>query len=156
MPSRWGSCLLLALLLLQSCAGLQKVLFEQPEASLKDVKIKKIASSELELTVVLDIYNPNSYELSLLALNYQIQALDMVLGEGAFSETFAIPAKERRTVSLPLKVKARPALQVARHFLTGKGDVMAIMLGDIKFKTPIGPWNLDFEDKKKISNPLSL
>lgn len=146
---------LLAIFLLSGCTTLLQTIAEKPETSLKDVKVTKIGLSALDLDIVLDIHNPNRFQLALLELNYEIVALDMLIGEGRFGEGFHIPAGESRELTIPLSVQPRAALNLARHLLNSQSDVLAELKGGLRFDTPLGPFRVALKEEKIISNPLS-
>ncbi|MFW7380778.1 MAG: LEA type 2 family protein [Oligoflexus sp.] len=144
------------LFLLSACAGLQKLFFEKPEAQVKEVKLSKLSLTAVELDVDVEVHNPNRFTLKLLSLNYQVQALGVVLGEGAYHGDFQVPAGESAVVTLPVRVRSASAFELGKHFLSKPSDeVVAEMSGDLKFQTPLGAWDFDFSDKQRIANPFA-
>lgn len=141
------------LMALSSCTTVRSLVVKEPKVALKQVKIDNISWSDINISVALDVTNPNSFDLTLLKVDYQVTALDLLLGEGESAKTLVIGAGQTSTVTLPLQLKPRAALKLAQRFLGQNKPVMAVLKGGVQFDTPLGAMRLEVQDEKQILNP---
>lgn len=127
----------LALALLGACATLQRLSFQRPTVAISEVHITGLGLSGGSLDVVLDVYNPNSYELRSPRMDATLDLEDTPFGTLGLAQPLRLPAGSHSSVSLPLRFTWEGVGAGAKALLQN-GSVRYKLGGDLYVDTPIG------------------
>jgi LEA14-like dessication related protein len=137
-------------LLLSACTSMNLVP-EKPQVALKTVELGKVSLTEVELLATLDVINPNDYPLNLSGIDYQVDALGMMLGKGSTLEAIKLEPHVKQTVKLPLTLTTASAVKFGQAFYSPAQKELPVTLqATVKVISPVGPLNLNFEDVKDL------
>ena len=101
--------------------------------------------------MVLNITNPNPYQLSAQRVSYRLLAGDSTeVGRGATTAAVAIGARDSALVHLPLDVSWRGLRTVGREVLSD-GTVSYRVVGEIVADTPLGPHTFPFDQRGRFA-----
>lgn len=103
----------------------------------EEFQINEISSEQIDLTIIVDIYNPNDVTVELERMDYDIYANDVRIASGSFEEPLEIPAGEN--VSTPTNIVA-PVSTVPSAILSilTEGEANWTIEGTMYFNTPDG------------------
>jgi LEA14-like dessication related protein len=125
------------LLSLGACATLQRLTFERPTVAISEVHITGLGLSGGSLDVVLDIYNPNSYELRSPRLDATLDLEHTHFGTLGLEQPLQLPAGSHSSVNLPLRFTWEGVGAGAKALLQS-GSVRYNLGGQMYVDTPIG------------------
>ncbi|HET9237146.1 MAG TPA: LEA type 2 family protein [Oligoflexus sp.] len=142
--------LLLVSLFFAACTSMNLVP-EKPQVALKNVELGKVGLTDVELIAVLDVTNPNDYDLNLAAIDYQVDALGMTLGKGSSLEAIRLQPHMKQTVKLPLTLTTASAVKFGQaYYSPGQKQLPVSLQATVKVNSPVGPISLNFEDVKDL------
>src|ERR1043165_5391965 len=90
------ACLTLA------CATLGRANFKEPIGTLRDARITGIGIGGGSLEVVLDVYNPNNFNLDGVKLTYNVLVDSIPFGNGTYDNKFTVTRKDTTALTLPM------------------------------------------------------
>jgi LEA14-like dessication related protein len=111
---------------------------EDTDVTLEDIDINEISSEQIDLTIILDIYNPNNVTVELERMEYDLFANDVRIGSGSFEEPLEIPPfeEQRATTNFVAPVSAIPSA-ILNALMEGS-EVKWTVEGTMFFATPTG------------------
>lgn len=136
-----------------SCTWLKETIGlgpRRPKVTVTEVAVTKASLVMLELSVKVMVENPNSFDLVVNRLRYQMVAADLEIARGIHNARVTVPGEGRSTVQLPLTIDARNVMKLARDLLSKKDDVLTVMTATAEIDTPLGAMDVDFEDKRPL------
>ena len=148
LPSLW--ILGLSASLVSSCALFSSLQPQRPEVKLSQVNFDTLSWTKVQMSVGLDLYNPNDFNLKVNQIEYKLTALDKVLGEGVYDKTFEIEAGKRHQLSLPFTLRPVLALEVAKRFINGNEALPVKIEAKAVVDTLLGALSFTFEDSTTI------
>ena len=146
------STLILIFLLQSSCSMVAKWFAEEPKVTLQNVTVHKLSFAGLETKLTAAIENPNSFALTMENLYFDVQVNDNKVGQGKFSQQFSVPAQDSRELTIPINFDGSATLSLVQEYLKNPADLNARVIGTITFSTPIGSYDVAFDEEKAIVN----
>ena len=99
-----------------SCANTPLEL-KEPKVSLASIEVNQINLRQLALTVNLEVYNPNAFDLSFTDIEYGFYINEINLIEDTFTSHKPLTAKQSTPVKVPITVSLLSSWDVARSIL---------------------------------------
>ena len=96
---RW--LLYLLCLLMTGCAGMVTA----PQVTVETVQLVKLDSRGADLELLLQVNNPNGYDLTLLGYHYDLQVSALPMAKGGARERVEFPGDTTTPVRLPVRVE---------------------------------------------------
>jgi LEA14-like dessication related protein len=123
-----------AALLTAGCAALQ---FQTPTTQLAAVEVTGLSLEGGALRLLLDVHNPNAYQLRTVRVAFGIDLEGTHFGDVALTDEVALPAKQTTRVRIPLAFTWMGVGTGARSLL-GRGAVRYAIDGQLTLGTPLG------------------
>ena len=134
-----------------SCKSAVDRVFARPAVAFRGVGLGTIGIGGGSLDVVLNVSNPNPYQLSARQVTYRLLAGDSTeVGRGATTQPVAVAARDSALVHLPLDVTWRGLREVGREALSD-GTVTYRIVGEIVADTPIGTRTFPFDERGRFA-----
>lgn len=132
--------------LLVSCSSLKNVL-EAPKVKLQDVKISELSGLFADLKVVLEVQNPNKIDFDVKNLRYALDINSKHITSGTMKEKVIVKAKDKTTVTLPIRVEYKDILSSALMIL--KKETLPYKING---SAEIGPFTIPFNDTGDVDS----
>lgn len=124
--------LLLPVLLLTGCFSFKPVVPEK----IRDVKVNSLDAKGIDLSLVLNIRNPNGYRIRVKHVDLDLSAAGMKLGKVQLRQQIVIPARSSSEHTIQLQTSFRDAglaaipgilgiIKDRKLVLTGEGEIRA-------------------------------
>lgn len=113
-----------------------------PAVQFKGLKLDSIDWSGANLTLDLAVSNPNSFNLDIQSLSYQLQSGDKAFSSGAL-ETMSLTSGENQDISIPLSVSLTNMGIKLFRLLYGGEAIEVDFNGEAKVVPEIGVWQPD-------------
>ncbi len=107
----------LLLLLLPACLSW---FLEKPTFTLKDVAVSRISLTDIDFLFGIEVQNPNSFDLTLRALEYTIFFNDREVGIGRLDKEIRMAKASSTLVQIPFRADFRSLGDPVRLVLAGK------------------------------------
>ena len=108
-----------------------------PDIKIKDVQIKNLSFAAAELVALVEIVNPNSFELGFSNFNYQLNVNQQSWGQGSINKSKSIAENGKATIEIPLKLNMLSMGQTAYKMLANKQPLEYQLKGGINLDTRI-------------------
>ena len=108
-----------------------------PDIRLKDVQIKNLSLMAAELVALVEIVNPNAFELGFSDFNYQLNVNQQSWGQGSINKSKSIAENGKATIEIPLKLNMVNMGQAAYKMLANKQPLEYQLKGGINLDTGI-------------------
>ena len=108
-----------------------------PDIKIKDVQIKNLSFAAAELVALVEIVNPNSFELGFSNFNYQLNVNQQSWGQGSINESKSIAENGKATIEIPLKLNMLSMGQTAYKMLANKQPLEYQLKGGVTLDTGI-------------------
>jgi LEA14-like dessication related protein len=142
----------LGTLALGACASLGLGGFKEPLVRFNDVKIRGLGLSGGSADVILNVYNPNSFDLNALRLTYTLFVGDnMKLGDGQLTNAFRVKDRDSTFVTIPVNF-TYAGLGAAGRELLQSGSVQYRVQGDLTVDTPLGNFTRPYDQRGRFSS----
>lgn len=126
------------------CKSIAKATFAEPVVSLRELRLNGIGFSGGSLDVVLNVYNPNRFNLNGKRLSYRL-ALDSVeFGHGELSQEFMVQENDTAQVRLPIEFSWAGVGAGARQLLD-RGTLNYRVSGEVTVGTPLGDFTRPYD-----------
>jgi LEA14-like dessication related protein len=125
-----------------ACATLGQYRFERPSVTLAAIEITGLGLQGGALDLLLDVHNPNSYDLRATRIAVGIYLEGTHFGDAALTQAPFFPAGETTRLEVPLTFSWNGMGSGARGLLA-RGTVQYRLDGRFDFDTPIGPRGVD-------------
>ncbi len=123
---------------LVGCATLQQIAsFREPQFEVQRVELTGLGLQGGSFNLVLDVFNPNTYDLPATSLEVDIALEDTPFGAVALDNPPTLPGEEHATVVLPVKFNWTGVGAGARAILT-RGAVRYSADTRVGLDTPLG------------------
>ncbi len=142
---------LLAATLVTGCASLGRSVFREPLVRFGAVNIKGLGLTGGALDVVLNVYNPNGFDLNATRLTYRLMVDDKDLGTGALDRAFRVRDGDSTTVTIPVDF-SYAGLGAAGRQLLSTGSVNYRVIGDLTLDTPLGSFTRPYDQRGRFSS----
>jgi LEA14-like dessication related protein len=127
-----------------ACATLGRAALKEPVVTLKDVRVKGIGFNGGAVDILLNVYNPNHFNLDATRITYKLFVDTIPLGTGATDSEFTVSKGDTTQVPLPLSFTWAGAGQAARS-LMNTGTVNYRVVGDITVGSAYGTLTLPYD-----------
>lgn len=134
-----------------ACATLGRAVLKDPVVTLKDVKVNGIGFNGGSVDIVLNVYNPNHFNLDATRISYKLFVDTIPLGTGATDSKFTVTQGDTTAVPLPLSFTWAGAGQAARS-LMNTGSVNYRVVGDITVGSAYGTLTLPYDRTGRFSS----
>jgi LEA14-like dessication related protein len=118
--------------------------FDQPQVSLRDVRLRGVGLLGGALDVEMRVYNPNDYALESPRVNYRVYLDDVELATGFTDLNVVVPSRDSATVRLPASL-SYAGLRRAGRSLLNSGAAPYRVLGRITVGTPYGRLSFPYD-----------
>ncbi len=108
-----------------------------PDIKIKDVQIKSLSFATAELVALVEIVNPNAFELGFSDFNYQLNVNQQSWGQGSINKSKSIAENGKATIEIPLKLNMVSMGQTAYKMLANKQPLEYQLKGGINLDTGI-------------------
>lgn len=134
-----------------ACATLGRAALKEPVVTLKDVRVKGIGFNGGSVDILLNVYNPNHFNLDATRITYKLFVDTIPLGTGATDSEFTVTKGDTTQVPLPLSFTWAGAGQAARS-LMNTGTVNYRVVGDITVGSSYGTLTLPYDRTGRFSS----
>jgi len=138
-------------LLLTVTLGGCALFFSRPSVNIVDVRVLSVGLVGATAEVVLDVENPNGFDLRLTDVRYRLLFSDeavedgwRVLADGASDQRIVVPANGTQTVRLALPFRYSD-LGLALGSILAEGTLGYRLQGDVRFEAPIRDVRVPFD-----------
>lgn len=125
-------------LLVSSCAHLDSKtlskIVKEPSLEVENIAVTGLDLNSVELTLNLNVSNPNSYGINLSGYSYNIQLNNKELFSSTDNEGFSVPALADKSIKVPLTIGFNDAMALVKEVKPGaplKYTVDADLLLDV-------------------------
>ncbi|MEO8191735.1 MAG: LEA type 2 family protein [Acidobacteriota bacterium] len=132
-PRAFGRVILAAVLVASSGC----VFFRRPEVTFRGISVRSLTSSGADVEAALDIYNPNSYRITVQRLTYRATVEGRDAGGGTVDAETVLEGKQTTPVRLPLTIDWNKVRSAGLEALLMRSVEYSID-GEITFSTPVG------------------
>src|SRR5215216_382277 len=84
------------------CASIAKRTFSEPIVTFKEMTLNGLGLTGGSLDIVLNVYNPNRFNLDGKSLTYRLMIDSVMFGEGQLNSAFTVQNGDSTQVRLPL------------------------------------------------------
>lgn len=133
------------------CASLGKAAFKEPVVSLKEFNVTGLGLTGGSVDIVLNVYNPNKYNLDALSMTYRVDVDSIKLGDGVLDGRFVVPSGDSSTVKLPVRFTYAGLGAAGRSLITA-GTVNYRVRGDFTVSTPVGNFTRPYDRTGRYSS----
>lgn len=123
--------------LVTGCALFRGFSFERPTVSLDTIQVVALDLRGGRLNLLLDVYNPNGYDLRGTGLEATLELEETRFGDVQLERDFLLPAKEQTFIEIPMSFTWEGVGAGARALLT-RGEVAYDLATLIRARTPGG------------------
>lgn len=117
------------------------LLVATPGVAVKDVNLRSMDSSGMEIEITLAVTNPNSFALKPLSFDYEVTALSLPLAKGSGREAIEFTAGATTDLRLPVRVSYADLWEILKR--NPDPDKIPYQLkGSLEVDTPLGPMAL--------------
>lgn len=106
---------------------------ESPLISLKDIRLEGIVQGNIQLKILVDIYNPNNFDVTIKSVEYKVYYEELQVGNGFWEGEEVL--KGKTTMSLPFLVSVDKdfVFKIISSFFKGKNvELQSKLRVDIK------------------------
>lgn len=125
-----------------------------PDIRIKGVQIKSLNLITAELVALVEVVNPNAFDLSFSDFNYQLNVNQQSWGQGRINQSKKIAEKGKATLEIPVKLNMASMGQTAYRMLSDKQPLEYHLTGGINLDTGIEllqNFNMPLDIKGKAS-----
>lgn len=127
-----------------ACATLGRAAFKEPVVALKDVRVNGLGLNGGSLDILLNVYNPNHFNLDATRITYKLFVDTIPLGTGAADSEFTVSQGDTTQVRLPLSFTWSGVGQAASALMrTGTVDYRVV--GDLTVGSSLGTFTLPYD-----------
>ena len=140
--------ILVLVIVLSGCS----LLVKEPQIELKEAGITGFTSSGIDVRILLDVTNPNSFDLELLDYTYDLSILNMPFLSGVSREAILFSSGTKTDLQLPLHLNYSDLLEIIKH----QPDLDRLpyrMKGLLHVKGPLGELKIPVERAASLIIP---
>ncbi len=128
-----------------SCALLS---YKDPELKVENVELERVDPKELLLNVKLNVKNPNTFDLVISQIDYQIVINDSAVAESSVVKKFEVPKEGQAMLVVPVKFNTTDLIGSALEILISKKFTYK-MAGAVRHKGMRIPFSSEGDLSKK-------
>jgi LEA14-like dessication related protein len=141
-----GVMLLFAAIRCSHLAGM----FERPELQFRGIRVDAVGLEGASLEILVDVYNPNSYQLGLERLSYDLAIENVHWGLGSTGSPITVEGRDSATIRLPLDVSWSRLGNAGREALR-TGSVNYGVSGEMTLATSLGNVSVPYSKSGRFS-----
>lgn len=134
-----------------ACATFGRSAFQEPVVTLQNVRVNGVGLNGGSVDILLNVYNPNHFQLDATRITYKLFVDTIPLGTGATDSRFTVADGDSTQVPLPLSFTWSGIGQATRS-LMNTGTVNYRVVGDITVGSPMGTVTLPYDRTGKFSS----
>jgi LEA14-like dessication related protein len=123
--------------LLTSCAVVQNITFQRPELELQAIALKSLGLTGGSIELVIDVYNPNAYDVTTMRIDAGIDLEDTHFGDVTLERDIVLTAERHTVVEIPVSFTWSGVGAGARALLE-RGAVNYAIDSRLYVGTPLG------------------
>lgn len=135
------------------CASAGKAMFKEPVVTLKELKLNGLGLTGGSIDVVLNVYNPNGFNLDATRMTYKLMIDSIPFGTGLIEQRFAVAKNDSNTVRIPVNFTYMGVGEAGRQLIQ-TGTMNYRVTGDVTVGTPLGNYTVPYDRAGRFS-PLS-
>ena len=124
--------------------GAPRPAFYRPNVSLRDVKVGGVGLTGGSLEVLINVYNPNGYELATPRVAYRVYVDSVPLARGIYDADVVLDSQDSVKLRIPATIPYTSIGQAGRALLN-TGSVNYRVVGDITVGTPYGRYTFPYD-----------
>ena len=132
------------------CSSLGRNAFKEPVVTLRDVRLNGVGLTGGSMDVVLNVYNPNGYNLSATQMTYQLMVDSVRFAEGLVQQRFEVAERDSNTVRIPVSFTYAGIGEAGRQLLN-TGSVNYRVAGGLTVATPLGNFTVPYDRSGRFS-----
>ncbi|RKZ68246.1 MAG: hypothetical protein DRQ44_04690 [Gammaproteobacteria bacterium] len=106
-----------------------------PDIKIKDVKVKNISFTSADLVALIEVDNPNDFDIAVRNFNYQLKVNQQNWGQGKINKSSNIPKKGKGIIEVPVKLNLLSAGKSVYNALINKTPVEYQLTGNATLDT---------------------
>ena len=106
-----------------------------PDIKIKDVKVKNLSFTSADLVALIEVNNPNNFDIAVRNFNYQLKINQQHWGQGKINKSSNIPKKGKGIIEVPVKLNLLSAGKSAYNALINKTPVEYQLTGNATLDT---------------------
>jgi LEA14-like dessication related protein len=118
--------------------------FYRPNVSLRDVKLGGVGLTGGSLDVLINVYNPNAYELATPRVAYRVYVDSLPIARGIYDSDVVLVSGDSAKLHIPATI-AYTAIGQAGRALLNTGSVNYRVVGNITVGTPYGRYTFPYD-----------
>jgi LEA14-like dessication related protein len=131
-----------------ACAAVSD-LFREPEVELQQVVVRGISASGGNLDLLVQIHNPNRFDLRGTDLQLGFAVEGTHVGDVRYEDDYTVQQGDTAVMTLPLRFEWSGVSTALRAALTS-GNIPYTMQGQVRLDTPIGARTVDFTQSGRV------
>ena len=140
--------LLCSLVFLTGCS----LVYTKPTVTFREVKVIDVDSKGMSLNLLLNVNNPNSYDITLDGYKYSFTILDLPLGTGEKKEVVQFPGRKATDIQVPVRVTYGNLLDIIMK-LPNPTSIPYQLEAGLDIVTPVGTLNFPVTTSGAIAIP---
>ena len=145
-----GSVAAVMLLATAACSSIGRSVFKEPVVTLQDVRLNGVGLTGGSMDVILNVYNPNGYNLSATQMTYRLMVDSVQFADGLVQQRFDVAEKDSNTVRIPVSFTYAGIGEAGRQLLN-TGSVNYRVTGGLTVATPLGNFTVPYDRTGRYS-----
>jgi len=145
-----GSVAAVMLLATVACSSLGRSVFKEPVVTLRDVRLNGVGLTGGSMDVVLNVYNPNGYNLSATQMTYRLMVDSVQFADGLVEQRFDVAENDSNTVRIPVSFTYAGIGEAGRQLLN-TGSINYRVAGGLTVATPLGNFTVPYDRTGRFS-----
>ena len=145
-----GSVAAVLLLATVACSSLGRSVFKEPVVTLRDVRLNGVGLTGGSMDVVLNVYNPNGYNLSATQMTYRLMVDSVQFADGLVQQRFDVAENDSNTVRIPVSFTYAGIGEAGRQLLN-TGSINYRVAGGLTVATPLGNFTVPYDRTGRFS-----
>lgn len=142
----------IALLIITLCSGCSSLLVTEPNVAILGASLTGLDSSGIDLEFRLRVFNPNSFDLSLLGYSYDLRIMDLPLATAEIREATVFTAATDTDMRLPVHLRFSDVMEIIRR-QPDPDKVPYQMAALLHLNTPLGEKMIPVAKSSTLSIP---
>ncbi len=145
-----GSVAALMLMTAASCSSIGRSVFKEPVVTLRDVRLNGVGLTGGSMDVILNVYNPNGYNLSATQMTYRLMVDSVQFADGLVQQQFSVAERDSNTVRIPVSFTYAGIGEAGRQLLN-TGSINYRVAGGLTVATPLGNFTVPYDRTGRFS-----
>lgn len=100
--------------------SLSGCLIEEPKIDIHDIRLDGISEGKIKLKIILDVYNPNPFDIGVKFIEYKVYFDKNLFSDGIWEGDEKINSKSKVTIPVPITADENIVIKFISLVLTGK------------------------------------